>query len=107
MDRKKVFVDLQQLDLLEKKIVKATELIRFLRRERDEAQAALEATRAEVAAARSELSGSAQDRQALTEASGQLAVLQEERQEIRGKVAHMLELMAALDEAPAEARRDH
>ena len=34
MEPKRVVVDLQQLDLLEQKIVKATELIRSLRREK-------------------------------------------------------------------------
>ena len=35
MERRKIVVDLQQIDLLEQKIVKATELIRTLRRERE------------------------------------------------------------------------
>ena len=38
MESKRVVVDLQQLDLLESKIVKATELIRAPRKEREQAQ---------------------------------------------------------------------
>ena len=38
MERRKVVVDLQQIDLLETRIVKAAETIRSLRRERDTLQ---------------------------------------------------------------------
>lgn len=39
--------------------------------------------------------------------ASQVETLQEERQEVRGKVTRMLEMMAVLEEAPVEARHDH
>ena len=107
MERKKVVVDLHQLDLLEQKIVKATELIRSLRRERDAAQTRFHEAEKSLAQAQKEAAGSERERRELHEAAEQLEVLREERQEIRGRVSRMLEMMAALDDGPAEARRDH
>ena len=85
MESKRVVVDLQQLDLLEQKIVKATELIRALRRERDAAQAKMRDLEAQLHA-------SEKGRQELRELTEQLDVLREERQVIRGRVDQMLEM---------------
>jgi chromosome segregation ATPase len=107
MNKKKVVVDLNQIDLLEQRIIKATELIRSLRRERDKARAEL----GEATSSLDELKGAAaagqRDRRELDEAAQQIEVLNQERQTVRGRVEKMLELMSCLDEAPAQARGDH
>jgi len=100
MESKRVVVDLQQLDLLEQKIVKATELIRSLRRERDAAQAKARELEAQIHA-------SEKGRQELRELSEQLDLLREERQVIRGRVSQMLEMMAGLEDGGSETRREH
>ena len=106
MEPKRVVVDLQQLDLLEQKIVKATELIRSLRREKDAALAKTRDVEKALAAAQSQIQATEKGREELRELSEQIDLLREERQEIRGRVNQMLELMAGLEEG-GEARREH
>ncbi|MFQ5877637.1 MAG: hypothetical protein ACE5JH_08130 [Acidobacteriota bacterium] len=107
MEKRKTVVDLQQIDLLEQKIVKATELIRSLRREREVALRQAREAADELARVRKEAAAVERDRTQLREVSEQIEALREERQAVRGKVQRMLEIMACLDEAPAEARGDH
>jgi uncharacterized coiled-coil DUF342 family protein len=107
MEKKRVVIDLQQIDLLEQRVVKATELIRGLRRERDAAQARLAEAEQALARTEKEAAAAAQERQDLQEAADQIEALREERQLIRTKVTRMLEVMSSLDEATGEARRDH
>jgi predicted nucleic acid-binding Zn-ribbon protein len=107
MERKRIVVDLQQIDLLEQKILKATELMRSLRKERDTAQARAAALEKEAALAHERAAASEEERRSLQEMMEQLEALREERQAIRGRVSRMLELMAGLDDAPVEARRDN
>ena len=106
MEPKRVVVDLQQLDLLEQKIVKATELIRSLRREKDAALAKTRDLEKTLAAAQSQIQATEKGREELRELSEQIDVLREERQEIRGRVNQMLEMMSGLEEG-GEARREH
>jgi len=106
MEPKRVVVDLQQLDLLEQKIVKATELIRSLRREKDAALAKTRDLEKALAAAQSQIQATEKGREELRELSEQIDVLREERQEIRGRVNQMLEMMSGLEEG-GEARREH
>jgi len=107
MERKKVVVDLQQIDLLEQKIVKATELIRTLRRDKEALQIKLREAQEALTRAREEAAGSDKQRREFEETTQQLEVLREERQAIRGRVSRMLELIGGIDEGAAEARRDH
>jgi len=107
MEKKKVVVDLQQIDLLEQKVVKATEMIRALRRERDAAQSRLAGLEQTLARSEKEAAAAAQERQEMQEAADQIETLREERQLIRTKVTRMLEVMSSLEEATGEARRDH
>jgi uncharacterized coiled-coil DUF342 family protein len=106
MEPKRVVVDLQQLDLLEQKIVKATELIRSLRREREATQTKLRDLEKALTAAQAQNQASEKGQEELKELSEQIDVLREERQEIRGRVNQMLEMMAGLEDG-GEARRDH
>jgi len=107
MESKRVVVDLQQLDLLEQKIVKATELIRSLRRERDQAQARVKELEKSLAAVQAQILASEKGKDDLRELSEQIDLLREERQVIRGRVSQMLEMMSGLEEGGGEARRDH
>jgi len=106
MEPKRVVVDLQQLDLLEQKIVKATELIRSLRREKDAALAKTRDLEKSLAAAQSQIHATEKGREELRDLSEQIDLLREERQEIRGRVNQMLEMMSGLEEG-GEARREH
>ena len=104
---KRVVVDLQQIELLEQRVIKATETIRALRREREALQAKAAQAEHAVAEARRAAADAERERAALMEGAEELDMLREERQAIRGRVDRMLELMAALDENPAENRSDH
>ena len=106
MEPKRVVVDLQQLDLLEQKIVKATELIRSLRREKEAALARTRDLEKALAAAQAQAAASERGQDEVRELSQQIDVLREERQTIRGRVSQMIELMSGLDEA-GDARREH
>lgn len=107
MESKRVVVDLQQLDLLEGKIVKATELIRGLRKERDQAQARIKELEKSLAAAQAQILAAEKGKDDLRELAEQVDVLREERQAIRGRVSQMIEMMGALEDGGGEARRDH
>ena len=106
MEPKRVVVDLQQLDLLEQKIVKATELIRSLRRERDATQTKMRDLEKALAAAQAQSQASEKGKEELKELSEQIDALREERQEIRGRVNQMLEMISGVEDG-GEARRDH
>jgi predicted RNase H-like nuclease (RuvC/YqgF family) len=107
MDRKKLVVDLQQMDLLEQKIVRATELIRALRRERDASQAKIAALEGELARARDQAAASEEERRGFQDMAEQIETLREERQAIRGRVNRMLEVISGLDDLGVEAGRDN
>jgi uncharacterized coiled-coil DUF342 family protein len=107
MESKRVVVDLQQLDLLESKIVKATELIRSLRKERDQAQGRAKDLEKSLAAAQAQIHASERGRDELREITEQVDTLREERQAIRGRVSQMIEMMNGLEDGGGESRRDH
>ena len=107
MEAKKVLVDLKELDLLEQKIGKATDLIRSLRRDRDLARAKLQETQEQLSRVQSEFRVLEKDRDGARQLSEQMEILREERQVIRGRVTRMLEMMAALDDSTAPAASDH
>lgn len=107
MESKRVVVDLQQLDLLESKIVKATELIRSLRKERDQAQGRVKDLEKSLAAAQAQIHASERGKDELREITEQVDALREERQAIRGRVSQMIEMMNGLEDGGGESRRDH
>ena len=107
MDGKKVVIDLQQLDKLEEKVARVTEMIGALRRERDAARSEAAEGRKALAALQAETRALERDRQGAREAQTELDILREERQAVRGRVTRMLEMMAALDESEVEVRSDH
>ena len=107
MDRKRVVIDLEQIELLEQRVVKATELIRSLRRDRDDAQTTLRETQQALEQLQRETQHVDQDRRDAHGLSEQLDILKEERQAIRGKVTRMLEMMAGLEDTAAQVHGDH
>jgi len=107
MERKKVVIDMEQLDLLEQRVVKATELIRSLRKERDSAQVRLSETQQALEQLRREAARLDSEREAVTDLSTRIDILQEERQTIRSRVSRMLDIMAGLDENITQAHGDH
>jgi len=107
MERKKVVIDLEQLDLLEQRVVKATELIRSLRKERDTAQIRLSETQQALEQLRGEATRLDSERGSVSELSTRIDILQEERQTIRSRVSRMLDIMAGLDENIPQAHGDH
>jgi len=107
MERKKVVIDMEQLDLLEQRVVKATELIRALRKERDTAQVRLSETQQALEQLRREAARLDSEREAVTDLSTRIDILQEERQTIRSRVSRMLDIMAGLDENITQAHGDH
>lgn len=107
MERKKVVIDLEQIDLLEQRVVKATELIRSLRKERDAAQARLSDTQQALEQLRSEATRIDSEREEVTDLTTRIDILQEERQAIRGRVSRMLDIMAGLDESTTQVHGDH
>lgn len=107
MESKRVVVDLQQLDLLESKIVKASELIRSLRKDKDLAQGRVKDLEKSLAAAQAQIVASEKGKDDLRELAEQVDVLREERQAIRGRVSQMIEMMGTLEDGGGETRRDH
>jgi hypothetical protein len=107
MEARKIVVDLEQVDLLEKKIIKAVEVVRALRRERDVARLKLQETQAALDRLQGEHQAATEGQLESRELTRQIEILQEERVAVRGKVTRMLEMMASLDEVPGQARSDH
>ncbi|HUD72509.1 MAG TPA: cell division protein ZapB [Dongiaceae bacterium] len=107
MDRKRAALDLDQLGELEKRVERAIDTIATLRRERDEARAAQRAAGAAVERLEAERRDQDRDREGLQSLTDQVTLLQEERQQVRGRVTRMLEMMASLDEAALPARSEH
>ena len=107
MERKRIVIDLEQIDLLEQRVVKATELIRTLRKERGTVQAKLNETQQALEQLQSEAGRLDGQHQEVTELADQIDILHEERQAIRGRVTRMLETMAGLDESTTQAHGDH
>ena len=107
MERKRVVIDMDQIDLLEQRIVKATELIHSLRCERDAAQERVREAQQVLEQVREKTGDLGSKREEMRGLSDQIDLLQEERQVIRGRVTRMLEMMAGVDEGPAQVHGDH
>ena len=107
MDRKRGPLDLDQMTELEKRVERAIDTIATLRRERDEARAAQRAAGAAVERLEAERREQDRDREGLQSLTEQVTLLQEERQQVRGRVTRMLEMMASLDETALPLRSGH
>ena len=99
--------ELEVLELLEERVQRASDLIRGLRRENSELTAQLKESEERVRRS-NEIAAKLEEQGRRTEeVSRQLKLLQEERQEIRGRVSRMLETFSAIDEAPSPGHPDN
>ena len=95
------------LEMLEERVQRVTDVVRALRRENQDLQARLR--EAEVRLRESAQAVAALEEQGRQgdEISRQLRLLQEERQEIRGRVVRMLETFSSLEEMTPTGHADH
>ena len=100
-------LELENLELLEERVRRIAELVRGLRRENIELRARL--SEAEDRIRKSDEGIAALPAQSKTndEVSRQLRLLQEERQEIRGRVSKMLETFSSIDEMQPTGHPDN
>jgi chromosome segregation ATPase len=98
---------MENLDLLEERVRRVTELVRSLRRENAELQTQLRASEERTRKTGETLASLQEEKRRGEELSRQLRLLQEERQEIRGRVSRMLEAVASLDEMQPTGHPDN
>jgi chromosome segregation ATPase len=106
MEGRKIMIDVKDFELLEQKILKATERMQALRRERDVARLKLQELQEQLDRLNGEYRALEKDRQGASVLKEEVQLLQSERQAIRGRVTRMLEMMTALEE-PMSAQADH
>jgi FtsZ-binding cell division protein ZapB len=99
--------ELEVLELLEERVQRATELIRGLRKENLELKALVKDTEARLLKSQETISSLEEVGRRGDEVTRQLKLLQEERQEIRGRVTRMLETFAAMEEIPSSGHADN
>jgi hypothetical protein len=94
----------ETFDLLEQRVHKAAELVKYLRRENQtlaESQARLQGRLEEVekalAAAQKQRKSSDQDAQQLESASHELKLLRQERDEVRQRIEKLVEVLDGLE----------
>jgi FtsZ-binding cell division protein ZapB len=99
--------ELEVLELLEERVQRATELIRGLRKENLELKALVKDAEARLLNSQETISKLEEVGRRGDEVTRQLKLLQEERQEIRGRVTRMLETFAAMEEIPSSGHADN
>ena len=99
--------ELEVLELLEERVQRATELIRGLRKENLELKALAKDAEARLAKSQETITKLEEQGRRGDEVTRQLKLLQEERQEIRGRVTRMLETFAAMEETPSSGHADN
>ena len=99
--------ELEVLELLEERVQRATELIRGLRKENLELKALVKDAEARLLKSQETISNLEEVGRRGDEVTRQLKLLQEERQEIRGRVTRMLETFAAMEEIPSSGHADN
>ncbi|HMC83061.1 MAG TPA: hypothetical protein VKL61_07495 [Candidatus Polarisedimenticolia bacterium] len=90
--------EMENLDLLEERVRRVTELVRNLRQESVDLRAKLHEAEERFRKAGETIAALQEERKRGEEVAGQLRLLQEERQEIRGRVSRMLETFSGLEE---------
>ena len=99
--------ELEVLELLEERVQRAADLIRGLRRENTELAARLKESEDRVRKHQESVTRLEEQGRRSDEVSRHLKLLQEERQEIRGRVSRMLETFSAMDEVPSSGHPDN
>ncbi len=98
---------MENLDLLEERVRRIIELVRSLRHDNAELRAQLHETEERIRKSGETILHLQQEKRSGEEVSRQLRLLQEERQEIRGRVAKMLETFSSIDEMQPTGHADN
>jgi len=99
--------EMEVLEQLEERVRRSTEILRGLKRENSELRAQLKDAEDRLTKSQQAISALEEQSRRGDEISRQLRLLQEERQEIRGRVTRMLETFAALEEISSPGHPDN
>ena len=99
--------EMENLELLEERVRRVTEVIRGLRHDNVELRARLKDAEDRVRKSGETIASLQEEIQRGDEVSRQLRLLQEERQEIRGRVSRMLETFSGIDEMQPTGHTDN
>jgi len=99
--------EMENLELLEERVRRVTEVIRGLRQENAQTLAQLHEAQERIRKMDETIEALQEENRRGDELSRQLRLLQEERQEIRGRVSRMLETFSSIDEMQPTGHTDH
>lgn len=99
--------EMENLELLEERVRRVTEVIRGMRQENVQILAQLKESQERIQKLNETVAALQEENHRGDELSRQLRLLQEERQEIRGRVSRMLETFSSIDEMQPTGRTDH
>jgi chromosome segregation ATPase len=98
---------MDNLELLEERVRRVTEVIRGLRQENDQLLAKIQEANDRVRKSNETIAALQEENRKSDELSRQLRLLQEERQEIRGRVSRMLQTFSSIDEMQPTGHADN
>lgn len=98
---------MENLDLLEDRVRRIAELVRSLRHDNEELRDRLREAEARLKSSAEATATWQEERKRSEEVARQLRLLQEERQEIRGRVSKMLETFSSIDEMQPTGHPDN
>ena len=99
--------EMENLELLEERVRRVTEVIRGMRQENVQILAQLKESQERTRNLSETVAALQEENRRGDELSRQLRLLQEERQEIRGRVSRMLETFSSIEEMQPTGRTDH
>ncbi len=99
--------EMDNLELLEERVRRVAEVIRSLRHENSQLQAQIKEAQDRVRKSGETIAALQEENRRGDELSRQLRLLQEERQEIRGRVSRMLETFSSIDEMQPTGHADN
>ncbi len=99
--------EMENLELLEERVRRVTEVIRGMRQENAQVLAQLKESQERVRKLNETVAALQEENRRGDELSRQLRLLQDERQEIRGRVSRMLETFSSLEEMQTAGSTDH
>jgi small-conductance mechanosensitive channel len=99
--------ELEVLEFLEERVRRAADLVRSLKRENLDLKSQIQAAEQKHKQALESIASLEEQHRRGDDVRRQLQLLQEERQEIRGRVTRMLETFAAMEEIPSSGHPDN
>jgi chromosome segregation ATPase len=99
--------EMENLELLEDRVRRVTEVIRGMRQENAKILAQLKESQERIRNLNETVEALKEENRRSGDLSRQLRLLQEERQEIRGRVSRMLETFSSIEEMQPTGRTDH